>query len=192
MKLIVGLGNPGEVYSHSRHNIGFSVVKALAKEHKGNFRKERDSQGWVAKVRIRGQPVILALPATFMNLSGLCVEQLLRKHKLDRKDLLVVCDDLDLEFGRIKLRPSGGSGGHRGLESIIEVLQSDGFGRLRIGVGRPPKGRFASEHVLLNFNKKERMCLRQIKEDVVACLESWVAQGVSKTMNIFNRKGRSQ
>ncbi len=191
MKLIVGLGNPGVLYLRSRHNIGFSVVKALAKNHRGAFRRERDSSGWVARVRIHAQPVILAMPATFMNLSGRCVRQLFRKHKLEREDLLVVCDTIDLEFGRMKLRPAGSSGGHRGLESIIEVLQSDGFARLKIGVGRPPQGRDASEHVLLSFDKKEKVHLEEVIKNAAACLESWVAQGISKTMNIFNRKGRT-
>jgi PTH1 family peptidyl-tRNA hydrolase len=192
MKLIVGLGNPGAIYLHSRHNIGFSVVKALAKDHQGTFRKEKDSWGWVARVRIRAQPVILAMPATFMNLSGRCVGQLLRKYKLEREDLLVVCDDLDLEFGRMKLRPAGSSGGHRGLESIIEVLQSKEFARLKIGVGRPPEGRGASEHVLLPFDRKEKVRLGKVIKNAAACLESWVAQGISKTMNTFNRKGRTE
>ncbi|MFH0826820.1 MAG: aminoacyl-tRNA hydrolase [Candidatus Omnitrophota bacterium] len=192
MKLIVGLGNPGSDYVDTRHNIGFCVLRALAKKRKTSFKKETGTSSQVARVRIGQETAVLALPQTFMNTSGSAVARLVRKHKIAPQELLVVCDDLDLEFDRMKLRPSGSSGGHRGLESIIEVLQNNGFARLRIGVGRPPEGRGASEHVLLNFNKKERTRLGKVIKNTVACMESWVVEGISKTMNTFNRKGRIQ
>ncbi|KPK97151.1 MAG: hypothetical protein AMJ95_10580 [Omnitrophica WOR_2 bacterium SM23_72] len=191
MKLIVGLGNPGSDYVDTRHNIGFCVLRALAKKHRSSFKKETGTDSQVAKVRIGQEAVVLALPQTFMNASGSAVAKLVRKHKIAPQELLVVCDHLDLEFGRMKLRPSGSSGGHRGLESIIEVLQNEGFGRLRIGVGRPPEGREAAKYVLRNFNKKERTRLGQVIKSAAACSESWVVEGISKTMNTFNKKGKT-
>ncbi|MFH1458586.1 MAG: aminoacyl-tRNA hydrolase [Candidatus Omnitrophota bacterium] len=192
MKLIVGLGNPGDIYAQSRHNIGFSVVKALAKNHKGVFKKERNIQGLAARVRIRAQRVILAMPLTFMNLSGRCVVQLIRKHKLDLEDLLVVCDDLDLEMGRLKLRARGSSGGHRGLESIAAHLESQEFARLRVGIGRPLPGLDAAEFVLSCFTREEARRVKQAVDKACACCVSWPSAGVTKTMNIFNKRSEKE
>lgn len=187
MKLIVGLGNPGYTYLHSRHNIGFSAVKALAKVAKATFKREASVQGWVARIRIHREQVILALPATFMNLSGRCVIKLVRKHVIDLEDLLIVCDDLDLGLERLKLRPRGSSGGHRGLESIISNLGSQDFARLRIGIGRPYESDDAAEYVLSPFTREERAKVRRIVDKACACCESWAAKGITKTMNIFNK-----
>ncbi|MFH0918484.1 MAG: aminoacyl-tRNA hydrolase, partial [Candidatus Omnitrophota bacterium] len=130
-KLIVGLGNSGLIYAGSRHNIGFAVLKSLARSLKMNFK--RDSSVWalVAKDKLLSQEVVLALPQTYMNLSGKAVKALLKRFKVNLPDLLVVCDDLDLELGQIKIRPQGSSGGQHGLESIIEHLGTQDFNRLR-------------------------------------------------------------
>ncbi|MFA5145550.1 MAG: aminoacyl-tRNA hydrolase [Candidatus Omnitrophota bacterium] len=188
MKLIVGLGNPGRLYIGSRHNIGFSVIKALAKGCKIPLTKEKGSSALSGKIKIGTQNVILAMPLTFMNLSGTPVSSLLNKHRINLDDLLIVCDDLDLEFGRIKLRPSGSSGGHRGLESIIGSLGSQGFARLRIGVDRPPKHTEASEYVLSPFTRREKEQIGQIIEDAQEACRSWAVEGVTETMNIFNKR----
>lgn len=188
MKLIVGLGNPGEAYAGSRHNIGFSVVKALARKYKVSLKKDFGISSLSAKVKISRQTVTLALPLTFMNLSGIAVSRLIKKNKTDLKDLLIVCDDLDLEFGRLKLRPSGSSAGHKGVQSIIDSLKSNEFSRLRIGIGRPNKNTETADYVLSAFYNKEKEQLRETIEKALDCLESWAGKGVTETMNIFNNK----
>jgi len=190
MKLIVGLGNPGNIYANTRHNIGSSVVKALAKSHKIFFKKENSASSLNAKARLDGKNVILALPLTFMNLSGVALAGLVKKYKIDLDNLLVVCDDLDLEFGRLKLRPAGSSGGHKGLESIIEYLGSDGFSRLRIGIGRPVGYSDASDYVLSHFSKREKEQISRMINQASLCCESWVTNGIIETMNSFNKRSK--
>lgn len=187
-KLIVGLGNPGLIYAASRHNIGFAVLKSLASSLKINFKRDSSVSSAVAKDKLFQQDVVLALPQTYMNLSGIAVKALLKKFKVDPKDLLVVCDDLDLELGKIKIRPQGTSGGQRGMESIIERLETQDFCRLRIGIGRPKSS--ASEdtakYVLAGFLRKEKAAVKQIEEDAVNCCLSWIENGIVQTMNTFN------
>lgn len=187
MKLIVGLGNPGEIYADSRHNIGFLVVKELSRTYKVSFKKVKGISSLSTKAKIDNQNVILTLPLTFMNLSGLAVKALLKKYRIDLDNLLVVCDDLDLEFGRLRLRPSGSSAGHGGLKSIIEATGNRGFSRLRIGIARPILDIDVAEYVLSPFNRKEKQMLKKIIERAVACCKMWVSEGVSKSMNIFNQ-----
>ena len=188
MKLIVGLGNPGRLYADSRHNIGFSTVKALAKIYKISLKKESGNSSLSGRVKIGGQNVILATPLTFMNLSGIAVSGLLKKYRIDLADLLVVLDDVDLEFGRLKLRPSGSSGGQRGLQSIIDSIGSQGFARLRIGIGRPQQNLQTSQYVLSPFHKKEKEQVGQTIERAAQCCQAWVRKGVTETMNIFNQR----
>jgi len=188
MRLIVGLGNPGRLYTDSRHNIGFSVVKALAKSYKISLKKESGNSSLSAKGKIDGKNVILATPLTFMNLSGIAVRDLFKKYRIDLDNLLVVCDDLDLEFGRLKLRPSGSSGGHRGLKSIIDSLGSQEFPRLRIGIGRSSQEIEASVYVLSPFSRREKGQVKHIIEKAVGCCRSWVVKDITETMNIFNKR----
>lgn len=188
MKLIVGLGNPGLFYSNSRHNIGFSVVKLLARLEKIALKKDKQAPALSAKFKAGSEYVILALPLTFMNLSGAAVRALIKKHKIDLGDLLVVCDDLDLEFGRLKIRPQGSSAGHRGIESVINSLGSDKFARLRIGIGRPQGSKEASKYVLSRFNRKESKQLESILNNACDCCTMWISQGMDKSMNTFNKK----
>ncbi|MCX5699716.1 MAG: aminoacyl-tRNA hydrolase [Candidatus Omnitrophica bacterium] len=191
-KLIVGLGNPGLIYAGSRHNIGFVVLKFLASSLKINFKRDSSVSALVAKDKLLAQDVVLALPQTYMNLSGIAVAALLKKFKVNPKDLLVVCDDLDLELGKMKIRPQGSSGGQRGLESIIERLGTRDFGRLRIGIGRPKSSVDASKYVLSGFLRKEKAAVKQIKEDAVSCCLSWVKNGIAQTMNTFNLRSRNE
>jgi len=191
VKLIVGLGNPGDIYSDSRHNIGFSVVKALAKTHKISLKKERWLHALSAKSKICGQDVVLALPLTFMNLSGSAVSALLKKYKIEITDLLAISDDLDLELGRMKLKSCGSSGGHKGLNSIINTIHTDNFARLRLGIGRPHYRNIdTSEYVLSPFAKKEKEEVRVMIEEACECCEVWLAQGITKTMNSFNKRSK--
>ncbi|OGX19834.1 MAG: aminoacyl-tRNA hydrolase [Omnitrophica WOR_2 bacterium RBG_13_44_8b] len=189
MKLIVGLGNPGLFLANSRHNVGFSVVKALSKIHKAALKKEKGIPALTGKIKIGQQALMLAMPVTFMNLSGSAVAGLVKRHKVDLENLLVVCDDLDLEFSRLKLKPTGSSGGHRGLKSIIEALNTGAFTRLRIGIGRPRLGVNSSDYVLSRFTKQEQKEVKTIIESAAQCCLSWVTQGIEKTMNIFNMQG---
>ncbi|MCM8796753.1 MAG: aminoacyl-tRNA hydrolase [Candidatus Omnitrophica bacterium] len=193
MKLIVGLGNPGSEYVGSRHNAGFVFLKALAREKKAVFRKDSRTSSLVAKIKCAGSDIVLALPLTYMNLSGIAVKKLLDKYEIGLEDLLVVCDDLNLDFGRIRLRISGSSGGHRGLESIIEHLGSCNFARLRIGIGRPKENLPASEYVLDRFSLKEKKCLKDIITEAIKCCYEWICKRATRTINIFNltdKKGR--
>jgi PTH1 family peptidyl-tRNA hydrolase len=187
MKLIVGLGNPGFSYKDSRHNVGFSVVKLLGKQQKTSFKKELSVRALTAKFRVEGIPVLLAMPLTYMNLSGEAVSALCRKHRIENIDVLVVLDDLDLELGRVKVKPSGSSAGHRGMQSIIEALGSSDIARLRIGIGRPPDRVEASEYVLTSFNKSERAARDEALEDAAQCCLLWATSGTTKTMNTFNK-----
>ena len=186
MKLIVGLGNPGLVYAGSRHNIGFTVVKSLARSLKVVLKKDGSVSALVSKANRGQNNVVLALPQTFMNLSGIAVKALLKKFKVSFEDLLVVCDDLDLELGRIKIRPQGRSGGQRGIVSIIEHLGTQDFSRLRIGIGRPKNPTDASRYVLSGFLRKEKAIVEEVKEDAVNCCLSWVENGIIRTMGSFN------
>jgi len=192
MKLIVGLGNPGKIYINSRHNIGFSVIRALSQFFKISFKKDGDSFCLSGKAKFKNQNIILAMPLTFMNLSGLGVSALLKKYKVDLDNLLIVCDDLDLGLGRLKIRPYGSSAGHRGLKSIIEYLNSDGFPRLRIGIGRPALKKDAAEYVLSAFIKKEKEQIKEIVARACDCCQVWITKGITESMNIFNQRSEVQ
>ncbi|MCU0651598.1 MAG: aminoacyl-tRNA hydrolase [Candidatus Omnitrophica bacterium] len=188
MKLIVGLGNPGGAYLHSRHNIGFMVVKALAKAEGLALKKDNSASALSAKLKIDNQAVVLAIPLTFMNLSGIAVRQLAKKYKAGHQDILIVCDDLDLAFGKLKIRKEGSSGGQRGLESIIDFLGGKDFSRLRIGISRPQRSSDAAEYVLSAFTKQEREELKEIISKALDCCLSWVCSGIDESMNIFNQR----
>jgi len=140
MRLIVGLGNPESRYRGTRHNIGAAAVRECAGEHAVPLKKGLFSSSLCARVRIESQESLFAVPLSYMNLSGPPVAALARKHRIAAEDILVVHDDLDLEFGKMKLRLGGSAGGHNGLKSVIGSLGSPEFCRLRIGIGRPPRG----------------------------------------------------
>lgn len=190
MKLIVGLGNPGRAYAATKHNIGFRVVKTLSKTYKIVLKKDSGTFSLSGKGKIDGQNIILAIPLTFMNLSGIAISSLLKKYKIDLSNLLVVCDDLDLKLGRFKIKDKGSAGGHRGLKSIIDILKDKGFSRLRIGIGRPAPSQSinVSEYVLTPFNKKEKTKVKEIIERACDCCSSWATQGIIESMNIFNKR----
>jgi peptidyl-tRNA hydrolase, PTH1 family len=186
VKLIVGLGNPGLIYAGSRHNIGFAVLKSLASYLKVTLKRDRSVFALVGQVRLAGHNLTLALPQTFMNLSGEAVGALLKKFKVNLEDLLVVCDDLDLDLGRMKIRAFGSSGGQRGLDSIIQHLGTQNFSRLRIGIGRPKSSGDAAKYVLAGFLRKEQAIVQEVKVEALSCCLSWVEKGIVATMNMFN------
>ncbi|MGE5197268.1 MAG: aminoacyl-tRNA hydrolase [Deltaproteobacteria bacterium] len=189
MKLIVGLGNPGRIYASTRHNIGFLVVKALAEKHRIGLKRDGGTSSLGGKGEIDGQDTVLAMPLTYMNLSGKAVAALIKKYKIDPDSLLVIHDDLELETGRLKIKSSGSSGGHRGLKSVIEALNSQEFARLRIGIGRPARAAAdMTEYVLSPFTRGESQRIKEAVESACECCLVWLKEGVDKSMNIFNRK----
>ncbi len=184
MKLIVGLGNPGPRYAENRHNVGYQFVERLAQRH--NLSRGRIMfKAHVLSGAIAGTKVLLARPLTFMNLSGQAVRPLLRWHRVALPDLLVVYDDLDLPPGCIRLRREGGSGGHKGMRSIIEALGSEGFPRLRVGIGRPVHGE-PQDYVLTDFTPAEVSIMDETFERAVAAVECFIAEGIGPAMNRFN------
>jgi PTH1 family peptidyl-tRNA hydrolase len=184
-KLVVGLGNPGKEYAGTRHNIGFDVVDRLASKRECSLRRRWK---FAAEVGEAGG-VTLVKPQTFMNRSGLSVAAVVKWLKLTPQDLLVVVDDADLPLGQLRLRPSGGSGGHNGLRSIIEALGSEEFARLRIGIGRrEPFGADITDHVLGRFGAAERTAVREVTDEAVAAIECCLKEGLTAAMNQFNRK----
>jgi PTH1 family peptidyl-tRNA hydrolase len=185
--LVVGLGNPGQGYASHRHNVGFRVVEALARTHHLSFSRQKGFQAYVAEGRIAGQRAILAKPQTFMNLSGRAVGRLVRARGIDLERLLVVYDDLDLPLGRLRLRPEGGAGGHKGMRSILDTLGSQAFPRLRVGIGRPPGQMDPADYVLRPFQEQEKAVLAQVVEWAVAAVECWLAEGLVAAMDEFNQ-----
>ena len=182
MKLIVGLGNPGEEYKHTRHNIGAKVVKMLADSNRISLRRRRYSSHF-GEGKIRGENVIIILPLTYMNLSGEAVLAVMKNKDVPLSDLFVVCDDADLDLGDIRIRPSGSDGGHRGLRSIITELGSGSFSRLRIGIGK--KGSL-KDHVLRPFDKAEKDEAKKAENRAAEAAGYLIKYGVEKAMNKYN------
>jgi PTH1 family peptidyl-tRNA hydrolase len=184
--LIVGLGNPGPKYAANRHNVGFHCVERLALAHDLTFDR-RQKRARVARGTIQGQRVVLAKPQTFMNKSGRAVVPLAHFYKVHLERLLVIYDDLDLPLGTVRLRPEGGSGGHKGMRSIIEHLGTQDFSRLRIGIGRPPGRMDPAAYVLQDFSAEEEELLVETLERAVDAIEAWMTEGVEVAMNQYNR-----
>jgi PTH1 family peptidyl-tRNA hydrolase len=187
MKLVAGLGNPGRRYEGTRHNVGFLVVAALARKFATGGVKER-FQGEVVEADLEGQKVLLLAPSTYMNASGASVLAARDFYKILNEDLLVICDDLNLPLGRLRVRAGGSSGGQKGVEDIIRRLGSDEFARLRIGIGSPPQGWDWANYVLNKFSKEE---IPEIEQAVARAAEAaliWAREGVAACMNRYNAK----
>ena len=181
-RLIVGLGNPGEAYRLTRHNIGFMVVDRLAHRHRILVDKRR-FEAVFGLGRVDERSVILAKPMTFMNLSGPAVRSLAHCFNLDTKDLLVIHDDIDLVFGRIKIKQKGGNGGHNGLKSLIEAFGSGAFARVRIGIGRPDTKQEVKGYVLNRFDAQQETVLDEVITMAQGAVETIVLKGLSEGMN---------
>ncbi|MFH1046372.1 MAG: aminoacyl-tRNA hydrolase [Candidatus Omnitrophota bacterium] len=191
MKIVVGLGNPGITYSATRHNVGFALIKYLARTEKIKLR-EKAFHCLLGRGTIGQVQVILALPLTFMNLSGQALAALAKRYNIALTDVLVVCDDAALPLGAMRIRPSGSDGGHKGLRSIIEELGSSDFARLRIGIGQPPTDAHQkplTEFVLGKFSKKETPVIEKTIKDAAEAILLWIKEGAAPVMNRFNRKG---
>ncbi len=183
-KLIVGLGNPGQNYAANRHNVGFQCLDTFARGHGIAF-SQRLRLALVGQGEVAGVSVTLAKPRTYMNLSGRAVTSLLNQLRLRPDDLIVIHDDLDLPLGQIRLRPRGGSGGHKGMQSIIQALGSQEFVRLRVGIDRPA-GDDVMDYVLGNFSADERPLVEAARQQVAEALLCLLAEGLERAMNRFN------
>ncbi|MDD5094884.1 MAG: aminoacyl-tRNA hydrolase [Dehalococcoidia bacterium] len=193
MKLIIGLGNPGQAYVNSRHNLGFQCINLFARKQGIAFAKQQ-SKAKIGTGEILGQKVILAKPRTFMNLSGESVAPLMRFYKIDLADLLVIYDDIDLPLGKIRIREKGSAGGHNGMKSIIAHLGSQDFPRLRVGIGtiptddpsRPPQAARTPHYVLGHFTSGERTVVDEVCQRVDEAIGCIIIDGIITAMNKYN------
>lgn len=191
MKLIVGLGNPGKTYAHNRHNVGFRCLNYFARLHSIRFDR-RQCQAKVGIGTVRGEKLLLAKPRTFVNLSGKSVASLVSKHDISLSNVLVIYDDLDLPLGKIRLRQSGSSGGHKGMNSIISALGSVSFPRIRVGIGRPQTEKQSMgedaivNYVLSDFSAQEEAIIKPVIARVSEAIDCFLTQGIEAAMSKFN------
>ena len=186
MKLVAGLGNPGRPYVGTRHNVGFEVVDLLAARHKLTF-EAAPANAVFARWRRPDAVTLLVKPLTLMNLSGEAVGALVRYYKVEIPDTLIVCDDVNLPLGRLRARGSGSEGGHNGLRSIADHLGTIDYARLRVGVGRGDARRDLADHVLARFEPEEEAAIRDAIARAADAVETWIADGLGRMMNVFNR-----
>jgi len=191
MKVVVGLGNPGEEYQRTRHNVGFLVLEELSRRHSGGQPKSR-YHAEVVEVFVGGEKLLLVAPTTYMNNSGRSVAEVVKFYRLDMDNLVVICDDMNLATGRIRLRGAGSAGGQNGLKDIIHHLGSMSFTRLRVGIGRPPGRISATDHVLGRFKSKEQELITHAVQESADCVELWAGQGLEKAMSQVNRKADNE
>jgi PTH1 family peptidyl-tRNA hydrolase len=184
--LVVGLGNPGPRYETTRHNIGFLVADILADRIGAGFKVHKKSGAEVTTGRLGSRPVVLAKPRTYMNESGRHVGPLAKFYSVAPADVIVIHDELDIDFGRIRLKFGGGEGGHNGLKSVASALGTKDFQRVRIGVGRPPGRQDPAAFVLENFNSRERPELGTVCEQAADATELLIAQGLETAQNIVH------
>lgn len=182
---IIGLGNPGREYEHSRHNIGFMAIDQLSRAWDVPVNKYR-FKSLVVQGKFDGKPIILAKPQNFMNRSGEAVASITRFYKLSLQQICIIHDDIDLPFGSIRLRYSGGSAGQKGMASIIKILGTEEFCRLRIGIGRPPGRIEAADYVLQSFRKAEFEIVENVLQKAVGAIEMLIRDGVEKAMTFYN------
>jgi PTH1 family peptidyl-tRNA hydrolase len=191
MRLIVGLGNPGRIYAHNRHNVGFRCLNYFARLHSVRF-DHRQCRARIGVGKKGSEQLLLAKPGTFMNLSGRSVACLVHKHQITLNDLLVIYDDLDLPLGKIRLRQSGGSGGHKGMNSIISAVGGETFSRIRVGIGRPDAGEQSMSedavvnYVLSDFSSQEEAAIKPVIARVAEAIDCFLTQGIEAAMSKFN------
>ena len=185
--LVVGLGNPGAEFEHTRHNVGADTVMLIASRCGERFRTVRGANARAAEVRIEGHRVVVAFPLTYMNDSGLAVRALTDRYGIDDLNrLVVVHDELDLPVGRVKVKAGGGTAGHNGLKSVHQHLHDQGYVRVRIGIGKPPGSRSGADHVLRRPGSKERQLLEVAVVEAADAVELIATAGVAEAMNRFN------
>lgn len=183
MKLIVGLGNPGRQYENTRHNVGFRVIDCLAEKLDCKVEKEK-YKALTGECRLGGEKLLLVKPQTYMNLSGEAVSALAKWYKTEEKDIIIVYDDLALETGRLRIRTKGSHGGHNGMRSIIALLKTENFARIRVGIGKPEIE--VSDYVLGKFSPAEEILIAQAVEKAAEAAMLIIEKGIDKAMNRFN------
>lgn len=188
MKIIFGLGNPGQQYKNNRHNVGYKVLERLAESENLNFKRSFRTSSYIAKKKDPGGWVFLVKPRTFMNNSGLCLSKVLNKYKFKFSDILIIYDDSDLPLGAIRFRARGSSAGHRGMASIVAALGSEEVNRLRVGIGSG-QGQELSDYVLSDFSSSEREVLNSTIQKAVSASWDWVNKGIDFSMQKHNRRG---
>lgn len=187
--LIVGLGNVGNEYAHTRHNIGFDVVNAFVQKQKGSFKVDR--LAFVSKIKLKGKTLVCICPTTFMNLSGKAVKFWLDKEKIDLENMLVIVDDIALPADKLRIRPGGSDAGHNGLKSLQEVLGTMEYPKLRFGIGNDyPKGH-QSDFVLGKWKKEEEPLVKIKIEKAAEAIETFALQGINAAMNLVNNQSYS-
>lgn len=185
--MIVGLGNPGPAYASTRHNIGFMAVDRLVREYRLTVSRSRINAE-IAEGDIRGVPVLVAKPLAFMNRSGDPVGGIVRTHRIQCEDMVVIHDDIDLAYERLKIKEKGGDGGHNGLRSLIDALGTDDFVRVRLGVGRPEGDIGVVDYVLGEFDANQRTTLEPFLSRAIEAAAAILCEGAKEAMNRFNRK----
>lgn len=186
MKLIVGLGNPGNKYEKTRHNIGFMFTDELVKKNNFNFTLDKKLQTKIASGIINNEKVYIIQPQTYMNLSGEAVRAVCKHYGIDVNDILVIYDDLDLPVGKVRIRPNGSSGGHRGMQNIIDMLQTKEIHRIRIGIDGCDKDKVI-DYVLGRFNKEEEIEISLIISKADLMIESYLKESFENFMNRYNK-----
>jgi PTH1 family peptidyl-tRNA hydrolase len=188
-RLIIGLGNPGREYEGTRHNVGFRVAEALAKKLGVAYKTRRKFSAEVAEAKRGELTLVLAKPVTYMNLSGQSAAALRAWHKCEPQDVIVLFDDADLKLGQLRLRGSGSSGGHRGMQSVIEALGTNAIPRVRLGIGRTEGARGGLvDHVLSRFEADEETQVNAMTQRAVEAIECVIERGLSAAMNTFNKR----
>ncbi len=190
MYLIVGLGNPGSKYENTRHNIGFRSVNALAAKH-GITLTKLEQRALVGGGTILGKRVLLAKPQTFMNVSGDSVGPLASFYKIPTEKILIVCDDLDIPMGTLRLRKSGSSGGQNGMKHILQRLGTQEINRIRMGIGRPPGRMNPADYVLQPFKGDEEISAVEMIDRAIKAIETWLTDGIDPAMNRYNGAGEA-
>lgn len=190
MKIVVGLGNPGLKYEFNRHNIGFRIVDSLARNIEIEFKKVKSYYSLISRGMINNHKVMLVKPQTFMNLSGRAVSKVVSYYKIPLQGLLIVYDDLNLELGQVRIRKKGSAGGHKGIESIMQYLNSEEIPRLRIGIGNPSVNfNFnCMSYVLSNYNNNEKEKIEEVIQLSTEAIKTVIEDGFEKAMRKYNRK----
>lgn len=184
--LVVGLGNIGPEYSKTRHNMGFMVLDAWSQASNTAFNTTR--YGDVAEIHLKGRTVYLLKPSTYMNLSGNAVRYYLQKLPIPTDRLLVICDDINLPFGKLRMRKNGSDGGHNGLKNIAECLETENYARIRMGVGHEFSTGAQADYVLGNLSEEEMKEMDNLSEKVIQGVKDWIFVGADRAMNVLNAK----
>lgn len=187
MYIVVGLGNPGLKYENNRHNIGFKIIDKIAENYNVNINKSKFKSQY-NEIRIGSKKVLLIKPQTYMNNSGEAIKEIKSFFSVETENIIVIHDDIDLDYGRIKVKKNGGSGTHNGLRSILNHIKEKDFPRVRVGVGKPIEHIDLADYVLGNFNKDEVKILEKILDESIEIVESIVKDGVDIAMNKHNGK----